>query len=100
LELRDPVSEAPRTRPGTWSPAADAGAVRRRNEGWRVADKDIEHLVRALGRAGWPVDQTGKNYYLVYRPDGTFLLRIPSTPSSPRTIRRIRGKLRQHGFEE
>jgi hypothetical protein len=65
-----------------------------------MADKDIAHLVKALERAGFRVDRSGKNYYLVRDPDGSFIVRIPSTPSSPRTIRRIRSTLKKHGFPE
>jgi hypothetical protein len=65
-----------------------------------MADKDVEKLVRRLRRAGWTVERTGKNYRLVFAPYGSFVVRIPSTPSSPRTIHRIRAILRRAGFEE
>lgn len=64
-----------------------------------MSDKDIKKLVRELQKAGFTVDQSKTNYYQVRTADGRFVVTISSTPSSPRTIRRIRSTLRKHGFE-
>lgn len=65
-----------------------------------MANKDIDKLVAALRRAGWGLRKTSKNYWIVSDPAGNFVTRIPSTPSSQRTIRRVRATLKNHGFEE
>jgi len=67
-----------------------------------MADKDIEKLVAGLRRdPRFTVKKTAKNYYLVRdAANGEFVVCIPSTPSSPRTLRRIKSTLAKRGFEE
>jgi hypothetical protein len=64
-----------------------------------VADKDIAKLVKRIEKAGLKVERSGKNYYLVTAPDGSFIVRIPSTPSGTNTVKRVTSKLRKHGYE-
>ena len=100
-ELRDPVSEAPRTRPGTWSPPADPGADVRtlgRLLAWLIsgqAGRDLPPVGGADGPPPRPVDGPNKARVRIH-PRGlqTLLpdLRIPSAeeemrdPSAAREI--------------
>ena len=63
-----------------------------------MANKDIEKLVDEIEAAGWRVDRTAKNYRIIRTPDGEFVTRIPSTPSSRFTITKIRTRLTRAGF--
>lgn len=64
-----------------------------------MADKDVAKIVRRIeGEPGWEVRRSGKNYYLVYDPDGRYILRIPSTPKGTSFYQRTIKTLKKAGF--
>jgi hypothetical protein len=58
----------------------------------RVVNKDMAKLVKRAWAGGAHCVASKDNYVKVWPPDGSRMIRIPSTPSSPRST--YRNKLR------
>jgi len=64
-----------------------------------VSNKDVKQIIALIRSVdGWEVRQTKKNYYLVHGPDGSRVVRIPSTPSGRAFYQRTRAALIKNGF--
>ena len=50
--------------------------------------EDIEKLIAWARSQGWEVRTDSNGYRRFYRPDGTYVVRYPNSPSNPR--RRLR----------
>jgi hypothetical protein len=61
--------------------------------------KDIKKLRSRCERAGLRVAPTGREHFAVSLADGSFVTDLPSTPSSPRTLRRKLAELRRAGAD-
>jgi hypothetical protein len=60
--------------------------------------KDYDAVVKAVWEANWWSETRGSNYIMCYPPDGVGFVMIPSTPSSPRTLTKIKARLRRYGL--
>jgi hypothetical protein len=58
----------------------------------KVVNKDMAKLVKLAWEAGAHCESSGKNYVKIWPVDGSRMIRIPSTPSSPSQT--FRNKLR------
>lgn len=65
----------------------------------RHPKKDYRLLVEAAWAAGWKC-MKGTNYIFCYPPDKTLdRVWVPTTPSSPRTLRNVKSHFRAAGLE-
>lgn len=58
----------------------------------KVVNKDMAKLVKLAWEEGAHCESSGKNYVKIWPADGSRMIRIPSTPSSPSQT--YRNKLR------
>jgi hypothetical protein len=64
-----------------------------------MADKDVEKLIREVrGAEGWRVVR-GSKHYKLFAPDGTTIITVSATPSSPNVIKKVRSQLRRAGLD-
>ena len=64
----------------------------------RHSKKDYDALVQAAWDAGWWCETRQSNYIGCYPPDGGSFVMIPSTPSSQRTLTRLKARLKRAGL--
>ncbi|MFJ1610218.1 hypothetical protein ACIOHS_43925 [Streptomyces sp. NPDC088253] len=62
-------------------------------------NRDIQQLIKKLKRQGFEVRPLQSNHYAVYW-DKTWVVNLPSTPSSSRTIKNVKAALKRFGFHE
>ena len=61
---------------------------------------DINKLIAWAKSQGWDVQSDADGYRRFYRPDGTYVVRYPATPSNPhRRLRDVIVEVRKHGLE-
>ncbi len=61
---------------------------------------DIDGLIDWARSQGWRVDTDSKGYRRFHKPDGTYIVRYPATPSNPyRRLRDVVTEVRTHGLE-
>jgi len=60
--------------------------------------KDFDSLIRAAWDQGWSVTKTGKNYLLCKHPTNGSFVKVPSTPSSNRTLMNKRSEFKRGGL--
>ena len=62
--------------------------------------EDIDRLIDWARSQGWRVDMDRSGYRRFHRPDGTYVVRYPATPSNPRRrLRDVVSAVRMHGLE-
>ena len=59
--------------------------------------KDVERLIKEVEDNGYTVKRTKKSHYVVYCPNGLYV--ISSTPSSYSTLRKSRAGLKRYGVK-
>lgn len=58
---------------------------------------DLEVIFKKLLRQGWRIEQTKKNHFLCFSPDGKHIVTTGGTLSDHRAISNIKSNLRRYG---
>ncbi|MFG2540119.1 MULTISPECIES: hypothetical protein [unclassified Streptomyces] len=62
-------------------------------------NKDIQQLIKKLERQNFEVRPLKSNYCAVFAGK-VWVVNLPCTPSSSRTIKNVKAALKRHGFHE
>lgn len=62
-------------------------------------NKDIKQLIKKLERQNFEVRPLKSNYYAVFL-NKEWVVNLPCTPSSSRTVKNLRATLKRHGFHD
>lgn len=65
----------------------------------KVPNKDLNKLVKAAWEQGWWCERGKKNHVKCMAPTGGWVVDVPSTPSSQRTVRNKRAQFRRYGLD-